>query len=75
MFGRANWDKLPKYIFENFEITWVKRGQFQNFQKSREWLIHPKNRPNETCGYLFIAPNQQTICIETNVLQQRAITK
>ena len=33
MFGRVILDKLPKYIFENFEIAWVKRGQFQNFQK------------------------------------------
>ena len=29
------WDKLPKYIFQNFEIPQVKREQFQNFQKSR----------------------------------------
>ena len=35
MFGRANWDKLPECIFENFEIARVKQGQFQNFQKSR----------------------------------------
>ena len=35
MFGRAIWDKLPKCIFENFEIAGVKRGQFQNFHKSR----------------------------------------
>ena len=33
MFGRAIWDKLLECIFENFEITRVKRGQFQNFQK------------------------------------------
>ena len=36
MFGRAIWDKLPEWIFENFEIARVKRGQFQNFQKSLE---------------------------------------
>ena len=35
MFGRVIWDKLPEYIFENFEIARVKREQFQNFQKSR----------------------------------------
>ena len=34
MFGRAIWDKLPKCMFENFEIARVKQGQFQNFQKS-----------------------------------------
>ena len=35
MFGWTIWDKLPKCIFENFEITRVKRGQSQNFQKLR----------------------------------------
>ena len=35
MFGREIWDKLLECIFENFEIVRVKRGQFQNFQKSR----------------------------------------
>ena len=35
MFGRAIWDKLRESIFENFEIARVKRGQLQNFQKSR----------------------------------------
>ena len=39
MFGRAIWDKLNEYIFENFEIAPVKRGQFQNFQKSQGWFI------------------------------------
>ena len=35
MLGRAIWDKLPECIFEKFEINKVKRGQFQNFQKSQ----------------------------------------
>ena len=35
MFARAIWDIFTKYIFENFDIALVKRGQFQNFQKSR----------------------------------------
>ena len=35
MFVREIWKKLPNYIFENFEIVQVKRGQYQNFQKSR----------------------------------------
>ena len=26
--SRAIWDKLPKYIFGNFEIAQVKQGQF-----------------------------------------------
>ena len=34
IFGRAIWNKLPKCIFQNFEISQVKQGQFQNFQKS-----------------------------------------
>ena len=38
-FGRVIWDKLPECIFENFEITQVKQGQFQNFQKSRGSFI------------------------------------
>ena len=32
MFGRAISDKLPEGIFENFEITRVKQGQFQIFK-------------------------------------------
>ena len=39
MFARGIWDKLPRCIFENFEIAQVKRGQFQTFQKSRGWFI------------------------------------
>ena len=39
LFGRAIWNKLPECIFDNIEITRVKREQFQNFQKSREWFI------------------------------------
>ena len=39
MFGKAILDKMPECIFENFEIFRAKRGQFQNFQKSRGWFI------------------------------------
>ena len=42
MFGRAIQDKLLKCIFDDFEISRVKRGQFKNFQKSQE--IYSKNR-------------------------------
>ena len=35
MFGGAIWHKSPGCIFENVEIARVKRGQFQNIQKSR----------------------------------------
>ena len=33
MLERAIWDKLPECFLKNFEITQVKREQFQNFQK------------------------------------------
>ena len=47
----------------------VKRGQFQNFQKSRG-LVIPKIARNKR-DYWLITPNQQTFCIKT---KQRAIT-
>ena len=39
MFGRSIWDELLEWIFKNFEITRVKREQFQSVQKPREWFI------------------------------------
>ena len=33
--GLFGWDKLSKWIFENFETARVRQGQFRNFQKSR----------------------------------------
>ena len=39
MFESAIWYKLPQCIFENFVFARVKRGQFQNVQKSRGWFI------------------------------------
>ena len=66
MFGRKIWDKLPECIFKNFEITRVKQGQFQKIPKFAR-VIYPKNRPNQTRGYWLITPNQQTLCIETNI--------
>ena len=68
MFRRDIWAKLPKSIFENFETARVKRGQFQNFQKSIHpfiRVIYPNNCSNQTCDYWLITPNQQTSCIET----------
>ena len=41
IFARAIWDKLPECIFVNFEITLVKRGQFQIF-KNDEGDLCPK---------------------------------
>ena len=31
MFGRVIWDKLPKYIFGNFEIARENEGNFKIF--------------------------------------------
>ena len=56
MFGRTIWDKLPECIFENFETVQVKKR-----------VIHPKNDPNQICGYWLITPNQETLSIETNI--------
>ena len=39
MFGRVIWDKLPKCIFEHFEVAQGKPGQFQIFQKLWGWFI------------------------------------
>ena len=46
MFGKMIWGKLPECIYESFEIVRVERGQFQNFQKSRGWLIPKSPEPN-----------------------------
>ena len=35
MFVRAIWDKVSECIFENFEVSRVKQGQFQNVRKLR----------------------------------------
>ena len=32
MFGRAIWNKFSEFIFENFEIARVKRGNFKFFK-------------------------------------------
>ena len=65
MSGREIWHKFPECIFENFEIALVKRGHFQNFQESRGWFI-PKIAPTKH-DYWLITPNQQPLCIETNI--------
>ena len=46
MFGRAIWNKLPKCIFENFEIARVQRGQFQNFKNYEGDLFQKLHEPN-----------------------------
>ena len=37
-------------------------------------MIYLKNRSNWTCDYWLITQSQQTLCIETNIFQQRVIT-
>ena len=71
MFRRANWDKLPKCIFENFEIAWVKR----------RWFI-PKiaQTKHVVAGYHIKAKKHfvlKVISINSGELQisKRAITK
>ena len=39
-------------------------SDFSKFMRA----IYPKNRPIQTCDYWLITPNQQTLCIETNLL-------
>ena len=43
MLGRAMWDKLTGCVFESFEISRLKRGQFQSFQKVTK-VVYPQNR-------------------------------
>ena len=63
MFGRAIWDRLPECIFE------ILLGQFQNVQKSRGSFIPKITRTKR--DYWLITANQQTLCIETNLLTAR----
>ena len=56
MFGRAIWNKLPERIFEIFKILKNHGGDLS--QKS----------PEAKCHYRLITTNQQTLCIETNIL-------
>ena len=87
MFERAIWDKLPECIFENFKIARVKRGQFQNFQKS--WgLFTPKiartklvitgssHQTNKHFVLKLISFNSWQLQIsERAITKQQAITK
>ena len=55
MFGKAMWDKLSKWIFENSKFSKIIR------------VIYPKNCQNQTCNYWLITPNQQALAIKTNI--------
>ena len=50
MFRKVVWYKLPKWIFENFEIARVKRGQFKIFKNHEGDLSHKTPEPNVITG-------------------------
>ena len=50
--------KIPLYM--------LGRAIWDKFSKIKR-MLYPKNRPNQTCGYWLIIPNQQTLSIETNI--------
>ena len=62
MFGRAIWDKLTEYIFENFEIAPVLLT-ISNFPKITR-VIYPQNRSNQACYYWLIPPKQQNFVLK-----------
>ena len=51
------------------------RGQFGTSCSNLFFKISRVNRSKQTCDYWLITPNQQTLCTETNIFLQRAITK
>ena len=67
----ANADMISKAI-EGFD--WDKAFLDKSADEKITREIYPKYHPNQTCDYL-ITPKQQTLCIETNIFNQRAITK
>ena len=80
MFGKVIWDKLPECIFENFEIAWIKRGQFQNFRKSRGWFIPKITRTKQVItGKLHQTNKYFVLNISFNSgqlqIRERALTK
>ena len=56
MFERTIWDKLLEGIFENSEISRVKRGKFQIFKNHGGDLSQKLS--NQTCCYWSITANQ-----------------
>ena len=57
MFGRGIRDKLPECIFTR-AISKLSKITRVNYLK---------NYPNQTCNYWLITPNEQTLCVETNI--------
>ena len=66
MLGRTKWYKLPECIFENFENCPSKTRAISKFSKIAR-VIYLKSFPKQTSDYWLIKPNQQTLCIETNI--------
>ena len=61
MFRRAILDKLPECIIENF-LKFKNEGNFKIFKNHNSDLSQKSPEPN-----MFTTPNQQTLCIETNI--------
>ena len=79
MSGRAIWDKLPKCIFENFEVALVKRGVFLDELKLAKVVpIYKKNDKNDKDNYKPISilsnlSKTYEICIQTQLNEYFAI--
>ena len=67
-------------------MGWIARLHFWKFwncpSKTRETskfskitrVIYPKDFPNQICDYWLTTTNQQTLCFESNIFEERAIT-
>ena len=71
-------------IFKNFEVFENLKTEISKFSKMHSGNLSQtdlKNMrlldksPEPKCGYWLITPSQQTLCVETNIFKQRAITK
>ena len=82
MFMRAIWKQIARVSFWKFWNCQGKTRAISKFSKTMR-VIYPKSRPNQICDYWLITPNQQTLCIETNIffnsgqlyISERSITK
>ena len=70
LFGRSIWYKLPSAFLKILILPEQNEKNFRFF-KNHEGFSFQKIL-NETCDYWLIAPNQLTLCTETNIFQQRA---
>ena len=47
------------------KLSELNEGNFKIFKNHEVDLS--QNHPNQTCDYWLITPNQETLCIETNI--------